>query len=239
MHERTAAPFPTPKTREVGPRLSAELSVASLGGGPLKVQRVPSMTRLAMQWVTSRKLGVSLRRQRRGGGVFAAALGMSLAASPVWASPQDSMLELQIELAEMVEQDDVQSVSALRARVDEGLPPAALTAMLDACLEHPRAELEPLLRDLAAHRTSAIRARSLLAWAGLGPTESVDAIQAAADDRDAGVRRLAVVLARLYPSDRAEALVAQLLEHDPELAEEIEAQGLSAPDQPAQEGDAS
>lgn len=180
-----------------------------------------------------------MRPHRRGGWLFAAALGMSLAASPAWANPQDSMLELQIELAEMVEQDDEQSVSALRARVDEGLPPAALTAMLDACLEHPRAELEPLLRDLAAHRTSAIRARSLLAWAGLGPGESVDAIQAAADDRDPGVRRLAVVLATLHPSDRAEAVVAQLLEHDPELAEEVGGQGLSAPEQPAEGGDAS
>ncbi len=197
------------------------------------------MTRIAMQWVTSRKFGVSLRPYRRGGWLLAAALGMSLTAGPAYAGPEDSMLELQIELAEMVEQDDEQSVSALRARVDEGLPPAALTAMLDACLEHPRADLEPLLRDLAAHRTSAIRARSLLAWAGLGPAESVDAIEAAADDRDAGVRRLAVVLAKLHPSDRAEALVAQLLEHDPELAEEAGGQGLSAPDQPAEEGDAS
>ncbi len=144
------------------------------------------------------------------------------------------MLELQIELADMVEQDDERSVSALRSRVDEGLPPAALTAMLDACLEHPRAALEPLLRDLAGHRTSAIRARSLLAWAGLGPTESVDAIQAAADDRDAGVRRLAVVLARLHPSDRADAVVAQLLEHDPALAEDVGGQGLSTPDEPDQ-----
>lgn len=145
------------------------------------------------------------------------------------------MLELQIELAELVEQDDAQSVSALRTRVEEGLPPAALTAMLDACLEHPRADLEPLLRDLSAHRTSAIRARSLLAWAGLGPSQSVDAIQAAADDRDAGVRRLAIVLATLHPSDRADALVAQLLEHDPELAKEVTGRDLSAPSR----GDAS
>lgn len=145
------------------------------------------------------------------------------------------MLELQLELAEMVEQEDAQSVSALRARVDAGLPPAALTAMLDACLEHPSSGLEPLLRDLSAHRTSAIRARSLLAWAGLGPSQSVDAIQAAADDANAGVRRLAVVLARLHPSDRADALVAQLLERDPQLAQEESGQGLSVP----VEGDAS
>lgn len=187
------------------------------------------MTRIAMQWVTSRKFSVSVRPVCRSGWLFAAVLGWSLAASPAWASPEDSMLELQLELAEMVEQDDAQSVAALRARVDEGLPPAALTAMLDACLEHPRSGLEPLLRDLSSHRTSAIRARSLLAWAGLGPSSSVDAIQAAADDADAGVRRLAVVLARLHPSDRADAVVAQLLERDPELAQEVSAQALSAP----------
>lgn len=176
-----------------------------------------------------------MRPVRRSGWLFAAVLAVSLAASPAGASPTDSMLELQLELAEMVEQDDAQSVEALRARVEEGLPPAALTAMLDACLEHPRSSLEPLLRDLSAHRTSAIRARSLLAWAGLGPSSSVEAIQAAADDADAGVRRLAVVLARLHPSDRADALVAELLERDPELAEELSGNALSAP----AEGDAS
>lgn len=139
------------------------------------------------------------------------------------------MLDLQLELTELVEQDDADSVSELRTRVGDGLPQAALTAMLDACLEHPRADLEPLLRDISAHRSSAIRARSLLARAGLGPSQSVDAIEAAADDRDSGVRRLAVVLARLHPSERADALVARLLEHDPALAAEVAGKDLAAP----------
>ncbi len=139
------------------------------------------------------------------------------------------MLDLQLELTELVEDEDTGSVKALQQRVAEGLPPAALTAMLDACLEHPRTDLEPLIRDLAMHRTSAIRARALLAWAGLGPTESVSAIEAAADDRDAGVRRLAVVLGRLHPSDQAEAVVGELLARDAELADELAEQTIEAP----------
>ena len=142
----------------------------------------------------------------------------------------EALTDLQLELLELVEQDDDASVAALRARVDEGLPPAALSAMLDACREHPRQELGPLLRELAMHRTAAIRARALLAWAGLGPTQSVEAIEAAADDGDAGVRRLAVVLGRLHPSDRAEAVVNGLLARDPELAAEVGAPQIEAPE---------
>ncbi|MCF6329336.1 MAG: hypothetical protein L3J02_06015, partial [Henriciella sp.] len=56
-----------------------------------------------------------------------------------------------------------------------------------------------------------------------------DLIQAAADDADAGVRRLAVVLARLHPRDRADAVVAQLPERDPELAQEVNAPAPSPP----------
>ncbi len=228
MHERTAARFSAPKTGEVG-GLGRGLLRGTLRGGPLKLWRGPPMPFVAMPWVKSWKLPISSRPVRRSGWLCVAVLGMGLWASPAWASSEDSMLALQIELAELVEQGDAHTVAALRSRADAGLPPAALTAMLDACLEHPSAELEPLLRDLAAHRTSAIRARALLAWAGLGPSQSVDAIEAAADDRDGGVRRLAVVLARLHPSDRADALVARLLEHDPELAHEG-GQGLSEPD---------
>ena len=175
----------------------------------------------------------SSRRARWGGWTLAAAL--LLASAPD--AHAEAMTDLQIELLELVEQEDETSVAQLRARVEEGLPPAALSAMLDACREHPRTDLEPLLRDLAMHRTAAIRARALLAWAGLGPTQSVAAIEAAADDGDAGVRRLAVVLGRLHPSDRADAVVRSLLEQDEDLAAELAAQELEAPEDDADDAD--
>jgi hypothetical protein len=160
--------------------------------------------------------------------MLAAALVLGLGSGAANAAA-GSMVDLQLELADLVEQDDAESAEALAARVGEGLPPAALSALLDVCREHPRGDLEPMIRSLAMHRTSAIRARALLAWAGLGPAASVLAIEAAADDRDAGVRRLAVVIGRLHPSERGDAVVAALLAHDPALAEEQQEGSLEAP----------
>lgn len=180
-----------------------------------------------MPRVTLWKSFVSRRPARQASWVLGTALMFGTVSGTASANP---MVDLQLELLELVEQDDEASVDALQTRVDDGLPPAALSAMLDACREHPRQDLEPLLRELAMHRATAIRARALLAWAGLGPTESVDAIAAAADDSDAGIRRLAVALDRLHPSDRADAVVSDLLAHDEALAEELEAEVLEAPE---------
>ena len=44
------------------------------------------------------------------------------------------------------------------------------------------------------------------------------------------MRRLAVVLWRLHPSDRAEAVVNGLLARDPELAAEVGAPQIEAPE---------
>lgn len=156
---------------------------------------------------------------------------VSLAFSDVASAASDSqMLQLQIELEELVEQEGMQSASELEARVAKGLPPAALSAVLDACREHPRSPLEPVVRRLAKHRSAPIRARALLALAEFGPSQSVSAVKSAADDRDRGVRRLALVLHRLHPSDRSEAIATTLLERDPTLAEEHDAGGgVAAP----------
>ena len=162
--------------------------------------------------------------------MLAAALSVGLGGTAAHAAPQATMMDLQLELAELVEEDDDESARALEARVAEGLPPAALTALLDACREHPRADLAPMVQNLAMHRTAAIRARALLAWAALGPAASIQAIEAAADDADQGVRRLAVALGRLHPSERADAIVRALLAHDAALAEEVAEQELEAPE---------
>ncbi len=149
------------------------------------------------------------------------------------AAPAD-LTRVGAELEALVVQADREGVAELERRVEDGLPPEALTALLDACRAHPRSELEPVLRTLAEHRTSAIRARALLALAELGPLEAVAAVKAAANDRDHGVRRLAVVLGRLHPSDRVDAIVESLLEHDPSLAEEVrDVGGVAAPQEPA------
>ncbi len=186
-----------------------------------------------MPRVTLWKPFVSARPARQASWVLGTALMFGTVSGTAAASP---MMDLQLELLELVEQDDEASVDALKTRVDDGLPPAALSAMLDACREHPRQDLEPLIRELAMHRATAIRARALLAWAGLGPTQSVDAIAAAADDADAGIRRLAVALDRLHPSDRADAVVSELLAHDEALAEELEAEVLEAPEADEESG---
>lgn len=195
--------------------------------GSLKLFGVPPMHRIDMPRVTLWKSFVSRRPTRRAAWMLGTALMFGVASGTASANP---MMDLQLELLELVEQDDAASVEALRTRVDDGLPPAALSAMLDACREHPREDLEPLLRGLAMHRATAIRARALLAWAGLGPSQSVEAIAAAADDADAGIRRLAVALDRLHPSDRSDAVVSDLLAHDEGLAEELRAEGLEAPE---------
>ncbi len=155
----------------------------------------------------------------------------SLAFSDVAGAASDSqLLQLQIELEELVEQEGMQSAAELEARVARGLPPAALSAVLDACREHPRSPLEPVVRQLSKHRGAPIRARALLALAEFGPSQSVSAIKSAADDHDRGVRRLALVLHRLHPSDRADAITRALLERDPTLAAEHEEDGgVSAP----------
>ena len=195
--------------------------------GSLKLPGVPPMDPIDMPRVTLWKSSVFRRPTRRAAWVLGTALLFGIASGTASASP---MMDLQLELLELVEQDDEASARTLQTRVDDGLPPAALSAMLDACREHPRQDLEPLLRELAMHRATAIRARALLAWAGLGPSQSVDAIAAAADDGDAGIRRLAVALDRLHPSDRADAVVSDLLAHDEALAEELEAEVLEAPE---------
>ncbi|MCR9161134.1 MAG: hypothetical protein ACE37F_13285 [Nannocystaceae bacterium] len=179
-----------------------------------------------MSRVTLWKSPLDRRPSRRVGWVLGTALMLGVWSGTASASP---MMDLQLELIELVEQDDEASATELETRVDDGLPPAALSAMLDACREHPRQDLQPLIKDLAMHRASAIRARALLAWAGLGPSQSVDAIAAAADDADPGIRRLAVALDRLHPSDRADAVVSELLAQDEALAEELQEEELEAP----------
>jgi hypothetical protein len=126
---------------------------------------------------------------------------------------------------------------ALRERVRLGAPPAALIAFLDAYGERPRAELLDVVRQLAQYRRVDVRAHALGAWAQTGPHEADLAIAAAADDVDAGIRRLAVALAERHPSPAASSRIADLLDHDRALAEEVAARGGEADDEPVIEVD--
>ncbi len=68
-----------------------------------------------------------------------------------------------------------------------------------------------------------MRARALAARAELGGQFAVSAIEAAADDLDPGVRKVAVALAGVHPSPAADDVLARLRELDPEVAAMTEA----------------
>lgn len=103
--------------------------------------------------------------------------------------------------------------------VRRGLPPAVLAVVLDVLREHPRADLLPVVRELACDRRVEIRGRAFVAWAALGGVQAQASIEAAADDLDPRLRRLAWVLATQHPSEAAERTVQALLARDAALAE--------------------
>ncbi|HWB74502.1 MAG TPA: hypothetical protein VG755_06095 [Nannocystaceae bacterium] len=115
------------------------------------------------------------------------------------------------------------AVVALRERVQQGAPPAALVALLDAYRKQPRAELLDVVQELAQYRRSDVRAHALFAWAQTSAHEADLAIAAAATDVDPGIRRIAIVLAKQHPSPAASARIAELLDHDRPLADEVAA----------------
>ncbi len=137
-------------------------------------------------------------------------------------------MQVSARLRELLADRSPSAAAALRERVQAGAPPAALVAMLDAYRVRPRPELLDVVQELAQYRRSDVRARALLAWAETSAHESDLAIAAAADDVDPGIRRLALVIAAQHPSPAADVRIAELLDHDPALAEEVAARGAEA-----------
>lgn len=117
-------------------------------------------------------------------------------------------------------------------RVAQGVPPGAMVAFLVAVAEHPRPAFESAVETATRYRKVAVRGHALAAWAAFGPTQAAQAIERAVDDREQGIRRLAVVLEQSHASPTSEALVVRMLERDATLAAENAAPAHLVPDEP-------
>lgn len=139
------------------------------------------------------------------------------------AAPPADVEDLSARIRTLVADDGPhrESAAELAALVQRGLPPTVLVALLDAARQAPRVDLLPILVQLSAYRRPEIRARALVARAELGGSYADRAVTQAADDLELGVRRLAVVLGHANPSPVTEAVLAELLARDAELAAEL------------------
>lgn len=151
-------------------------------------------------------------------------------AKPATAPTEIAAMEVSARLRSLLADRSPSAALALRERVRLGAPPVALIAFLDAYRAHPRAELLDVVQQLAGYRRVDVRAHALGAWAQTNPHEADLAIAAAADDVDAGIRRLAVSLAERHPSAAASSRITELLDHDRALAEEVAAHEVAAAD---------
>jgi hypothetical protein len=142
----------------------------------------------------------------------------SVQKKPVTAT-EIAVVEVSAKLRGLLADRSPSAAATLRERVQLGAPPAALVALLDAYRARPRAELVDVVQDLAQYRRTDVRAHALLAWAETSAHDADLAIAAAATDVDPGIRRLAIVIAKLHPSPAASARISELLDHDRELAE--------------------
>ncbi|MBK6916960.1 MAG: hypothetical protein IPH07_06135 [Deltaproteobacteria bacterium] len=143
--------------------------------------------------------------------------GTALAAE----APARSVEELSTQLLGWLHDPDPLAAAAVVERVHQGVPPGVLLALLDAYRAAPRAELDALVRELTGYRRAEVRVRAVAAWAEQGAAAAESAVAFAAADVDIAVRRLAVSLATLHPSARADACVQELLARDAELAAEL------------------
>lgn len=109
------------------------------------------------------------------------------------------------------------AAAAIRDRVEQGAPPAALLVLLEGLRAAPRTELVGVVESLAAYRRADVRAAAIAAWAE-HDGQAERAIAQAAGDLDPAVRRLVPALGARHPSDVAEQLVVDLLAQDAALA---------------------
>lgn len=156
--------------------------------------------------------------------------GASLGTGRPSAAASSAALERGAEqLRAWVASDSRESAQEIATRVGQGLPPVLLAVLLDACVEHPRTDLLPTIKELARYRQAPVRGRAFMAWARLGGHHSDVSMTQAADDLEPGVRRVAFVLTLQYPSPVADQVAAQLLEKDPELADFVAEGGPGLP----------
>lgn len=115
--------------------------------------------------------------------------------------------------------DPIANAQAI-ARVQRGVPPGALVAFLVAVRDAPRPIFAAVVQQCTRYRRMAVRGYALAAMAALDPSRAGEAVALAADDRELGIRRLALTLAQQHPTPAAEAVIARLLARDRVLAEE-------------------
>lgn len=124
-------------------------------------------------------------------------------------------------LAGWVEEGTKEAHGKAIARIEAGVPPEALVAFLQAVEKHPHERLETVVLGAASYRRVKVRGHALLAFAEISPKRAVTAIERAANDPDAVVRRLAVAMADLHPSSAADQIIRELLGDDDALAKEV------------------
>jgi hypothetical protein len=163
-----------------------------------------------------------MRRFRIGSAALVMILCLGAGAAELRAA-ETSVEDVTARLVALYAEPGTESATALRERVDAGVPPGALLVLLDTFRAAPRSDLVDVVRMLSGYRGLEVRARALAAWASLGGSDAIGAIALAAEDTDPLVRRLAVALAVLHPSAPADEIVAALLRDDPELAAQIAA----------------
>ncbi len=110
---------------------------------------------------------------------------------------------------------DPVDVDDLRRTVAAGLPPGVLVAALVTLREHPNPLHLNLLRDLSTYRRAEVRGQALAALAALGAGPANEAVLAALDDMDPGIRRLGLHLAELHSDPIIEEAVLALRERAP------------------------
>jgi hypothetical protein len=167
--------------------------------------------------------GVPWRVVTFAGVLLAFVLGTGAGAANVRApvSPDRSTEQVAKRLVEWLADPSPEAAKRLRDRVNAGVPPRALLVLLDRYRAKPRTDVLDVVRSLAGYRRIDVRARAIAAWAATAPAQAELAITAAAHDVAPSIRKLAVALAKQYPSEAAEIAVEELLARDEALAAEL------------------
>jgi hypothetical protein len=169
--------------------------------------------------------GVPWRVVTSAGFLLAIVLGTGAGAADVRApvSPAERAIEQVTKtLLDALADPSPAAAKALRERVRAGVPPRALLKLLDRYRAAPRADVLDVVKSLTGYRRIDVRARALAAWAATDKAQAELAIAAAARDVAPSIRKLAVGLAKQYPSKAAELVIDELLARDEALAAEVD-----------------
>jgi hypothetical protein len=168
--------------------------------------------------------GVPWRVVTSAGILLAFVLGTGAGAADVRApvSAEKATEQVAKRLVDWLADPSPDAAKALRERVRAGVPPRALLKFLDRYRAAPRAEVLDVVKSLTGYRRVDVRARALAAWAATDAKQAELAITAAARDVAPSIRKLAVALAKQYPSEAAAIVIDELLARDEGLAAEVD-----------------